>query len=214
MVKTKIINIVIALVLAAGLGWGLSSLREIRQTLNNLNTELQGLRSLMVALDSTEPITEEKPAAEKSSPATDAANSPALKTTDIPTSIIFPAVSSPLLQPQNTLTITLEKISFAATENIVALHLKIFTSETDSFSALEPTPLFALFDKTTGELKSPTGATGPFSSLPPRSAVAGQILFAAPAGQNIFIFKIGAGDQTKFYEFDFEKKTYKETTVG
>lgn len=214
MFKNKIINIVLVLVVAAGFAWSLSVLQEVRQTLSSLVEEIQSFRTLVIALDNTEPapIETAKPTDTKTSP-TPVETDPS-KTTDIPTSIIFSTISSPLLLPQSNLTITLEKASFSAIDQTVSLFIKIFTSESDSFNAVEPTPLFSLFNKENGELKTPAALEGLFNQLPPRSAVPGKIIFPAEPNQTIFIFKIGENDKAKFYEFDFNKKTYKETTVG
>lgn len=214
MTKNKIINIVLALLVAAGFSWSLSVLQEIRQTLSSLVEEIQSFRTLVIALDNTEPAPIEIPETTdtKTPPATTETDSS--KTTDIPTSIIFSTISSPLLLPQSNLTITLEKASLSASDQTVSLYIKIFTSESDSFNAVEPTPLFSLFNKESGELKTPAALEGLFNQLPPRSAVPGKITFPAEANQSVFIFKIGENDQAKFYEFDFGKKTYKETTVG
>ncbi len=214
--QNKVFFAVIALLILIGFATCLFSLQNVNQSLKDLTEEFRSFRELVIALDSTAPapITTSEPAKTAGSKNEQPINAPASPTTDIPTSIIFSTMSSPLLLPQSNLTITLEKAGFAAADHTVTLHLKIFTSETDSFNALEPTPLFALFDKNTGELKQPAGLNGSFDSLPPRSAIPAQIIFSVPADQSSFIFKIGGGDQAKFYEFNFDQKTYKETTVG
>lgn len=212
MTKNKILAVAAAIIIAAGFAWNSAAVRNLNATMNNLITEFQNMRSLMIALDSTEPILN-NPETEQNINDKENEDEPSDKA-EIPTSIIFSAVSSPQLQPQSSLTITVEKVLFSATENTAHLRVKIFSSESDSFSALEPGLIFSLFNRATGELVQPTGLNGPFGSLPPRSAVAAEIIFSAPAGQTSFIFKMGAGNETKFYEFDFGKKTYKETTVG
>jgi len=215
MINKKAFIFILAAVIAAGFAWNLAILKDIRQTLNSLAAELQSFRSLVIALDSTEPaLPASDSAAKKETAVPTEEKTTTEKTTDIPTSIIFSTISSPLLLPQSNLTVTVEKASLSKTNQTVSLNLKIFTSESDAFNAIEPTPLFAIFEKNSGELKQPIGLNGPFNQLPPRSAVSGQIIFQANSDQNAFIFKIGENDQVKFYEFDFNKKTYRETTVG
>lgn len=134
---------------------------------------------------------------------------------EIPASIIFPAVSSPLLLPQSNLTITIEKFVKSPADDTITLNLKIFTNETFSYSALEISGLFALVDLEKGEMQKPARATGSFNSLPPQSATPGQIIFNLDeTSKNIFILKIGADENAKFYELDFNKRMYRETSVG
>ncbi|MDP1706204.1 MAG: hypothetical protein Q8L36_00015 [bacterium] len=214
MAKNKILYIVLSTVIVVGFAWSLSVLQEIHQTLSSLVEEIQSFRTLVIALDSTEPAPTETPKLDNTERMATSTETDSGKTTDIPTSIIFSTLSSPLLLPQSALTITLEKASFSAINQTVTLHTKIFTSESDSFNAIEPTPLFSLFNKENGELKTPAALEGLFNQLPPRSAVPGKIVFPAEPNQDVFIFKIGENEKAKFYEFNFKERTYKETTVG
>lgn len=134
---------------------------------------------------------------------------------EIPASIIFSTLSSPLLLPQSPLTVTIEKFTKSPTEKTLILHLKVFTNETSSYSSLEISNLFALIDLEKSEIQKPARGKGSFNSLPPHSATPGQVIFnLEELDKDIFILRVGADENAKFYELDFNKRTYHETSVG
>ncbi|MDI6821241.1 MAG: hypothetical protein QMD65_03690 [Patescibacteria group bacterium] len=133
-------------------------------------------------------------------------------TTVIPTAIIFDASSSPILQPQTKITITIENIS-KTEDGTVKVNFKAFTNEATSYSALEPRDLFQLLNLE-GDNQKPFDVTGQFNSIPPKNAVAGSVIFKILPTQNSIILQTGFNENIRFYEFNFLRKTYKETVIG
>lgn len=131
----------------------------------------------------------------------------------IPTAIIFDIQSNPLLQPQTKITITVEN----ATKNaagLVKINFKAFASEADSYSAIEPRDSFELINLDLTQNQKPVQVTGQFNSIPPKSFAAGAVHFQIPPQQEKVIIQIGPSGNLKFYEFNFSKRTYKETVIG
>lgn len=130
----------------------------------------------------------------------------------IPTSIVFTASSSPTLEPQTPLTITVEKAT--KKENQIVFQIKVLAKEAESYSAIDLSNLFHLFDLNSGESAIPAEIKGSFQALPPKSSRTGSVIFNLPFNQNKIILQTGDENQSNFYEFDFLKKTYQETIVG
>ncbi len=162
---------------------------------------------------------EETPAVQVPAPATNQpaqTNQPAGDATDviakISTAIIFDVNSSSSLLPQATTTITIDNVSKLKDGTLTA-DIKAFTSNASSYTAIDPKSLFWIINADGSDVLA-TDAKGQFSSMPPKSSVSGQIIFKPSADRSSYIFQVGTGDDTKFYEFDFVKKTYKETIIG
>ncbi len=131
---------------------------------------------------------------------------------NIPTAIIFDAQSSSALLPQATTTIEVENVA-KNEDGSLAIDVKAFTSNASSYTAIEMKDLFAVVDLN-GENMVPADIRGSFQSMPPKSSVTGRIIFNPAANRNTIILQVGAGDNIKYYEFDFTKKSYKETIIG
>lgn len=163
---------------------------------------------------------EETPATPIPAPATTnqqtQTNQPAGDATDviakISTAIIFDVNSSSSLLPQASTTITIDNVSKLKDGTLTA-DIKAFTSNASSYTAIDPKSLFWIINVDGSDVLA-TDATGQFSSMPPKSSVSGKIIFKPSADRTSYIFQVGTGDDTKFYEFDFVKKTYKETIIG
>lgn len=137
---------------------------------------------------------------------------PEKKESAIPTAILFNVSSSPLLLPQAQITIMIESVS-KTEDGTVKIIFKAITSEASSYSALEPQNLFEIVNLTGDNLK-PVEVKGKFNSLPPNTSTNGEIVFKISPGQNAIILQIGEMENLKFYEFNFQKNTYKETAIG
>lgn len=135
-----------------------------------------------------------------------------LKGITIPTAIIFEAQSSPLLQPQTKMTVTVDNIT-KGDDGIITLNLKVFSSEATSYSAFEARDFFEVV-RLDADNQKPLKAEGQFNSIPPKSAIYGTVIFKIDTGVKTMILQVGSGTNLKFYEFDFEKKSYKETVIG
>lgn len=130
----------------------------------------------------------------------------------IPTGIIFKELSSALLQPQTEITVTVESLTLD-TDGTLTVSVKAFTNDATSYSAIEMSRLFEVISLT-GDNVRPLFVNGTFNSIPPKSASSGSVVFKLGAGASTVILQIGSIGNAKFYEFDFKKKTYKETTLG
>ncbi len=130
----------------------------------------------------------------------------------ISTAIIFDVNSSSTLLPQASTTITIENVSKLKDGTLTA-DIKAFTSNASSYTAIDPKSLFWIIN-VDGSDELATDAKGQFSSMPPKSSVSVQVIFKPTSDRNSYIFQVGTGDDTKFYEFDFAKKSYKETIIG
>lgn len=143
-------------------------------------------------------------------------NQPAGDATDvvakISTAIIFDVNSSSSLLPQASTTITIDNVSKLKDGTLTA-DIKAFTSNASSYTAIDPKSLFWIINVDGSDVLA-TDAIGQFSSMPPKSSVSGKIIFKSASERNSYIFQVGTGDDTKFYEFDFVKKSYKETIIG
>ena len=98
-------------------------------------------------------------------------------------------------------------------DGTTVLNLKVFSSEATSYSAFEARDFFEMI-KLDGDNQKPLKAEGQFASIPPKSAVYGTIIFKIKIAEQKIILQMGAGENLKFYEFDFEKENYKETVIG
>lgn len=130
----------------------------------------------------------------------------------IPTAIIFQAKSSPLLQPQTDLALTVESVRKLG-DGTVLVAIKVFNSLAENYSAIDPATIFEIIDLG-GENQQAHKVEGQFNSIPPKGAVTGKVFFKIPADQNSMILQTGRAEAVKFYEFSFTKKTYKETLIG
>jgi hypothetical protein len=135
------------------------------------------------------------------------------KITTINTNITFKTLSSVTLKPQSELNVLVEQIS--QTENgIINLKVKVFTDKATTDSALNLNNYFALVDIQNGEFQLPTEIKGLFDSMPPKSTTTGEVIFENFIKKNKIIIQIGPTDESKFYEFDFDNKSYKEIQIG
>ncbi|MEK7542712.1 MAG: hypothetical protein AAB503_00165 [Patescibacteria group bacterium] len=132
--------------------------------------------------------------------------------TAIPAAILFDTQSSPTLLPQTKLTVTIENVDRTA-DGTMTVGLKVFTKEAKGYSAFDPKTVIEILNLNGDNIKA-SGTNGQFASMPPKSAMTGNIIFSTDPSRSTVIIQIGSDDSLKFYEFNFTKKTYKETTVG
>lgn len=130
----------------------------------------------------------------------------------VPSAIIFEAKSSAALLPQVNVTITIEGVE-KNSDGAVAINFKAFTNQASGYSALEPRDFLEIVSLE-GENQKVIKVDGQFGSIPPKSASSGAAYFRVAPTQNTIILQIGTGENLKFYEFNFLKKTYKETVIG
>jgi len=206
-----IIIVIFAFLVLAGFYFIFNKLSDVRTDLNNLQLAFQ-----MFSKESKEPAA--NPPSE--TPADNAANPPPPSQDKnqggitIPTAIIFDTLSSPTLQPQTKITVTVEDVT-KTNDGTVTANIKVFSGEASSYSALDVRGLFTIINlELEGENQTPVEVTSQFNSIPPKSAVTGTVVFKIEAAKNIIILQVGSGDNVKFYEFNFSKKTYKETVIG
>lgn len=198
------ILILILIVLAGGFLILMDEIRSVRQEIKNLsiNTELFLNRANQIP----EPITP------KIQPNSSKDEEERLNEQSINTAILFKTESSPLLSPQAILTVSVEKVS-KTTEGILSIKIKVFTTEAKSYSSLEPGNLFELVNLK-GENQKPLKVRGQFDSMPPESAVSGEVIFKVPADQYKIILQISTDKGIKYYQFNFQTLSYEEAILG
>ncbi|MFA6365116.1 MAG: hypothetical protein WCW78_01810 [Candidatus Paceibacterota bacterium] len=130
----------------------------------------------------------------------------------ISSAILFETSSNATLAPQSPLTVTIERAT-KLPNGTVRVGVKVFTAQAASYTAIAFDDLIQVLNLD-GNNQKATQVIGSFSSMPPKSAVSGALLFTLPTDKNTLILQVGSGDAMKFYEFDFGKKTYRETVIG
>lgn len=202
-----VILFVFALFVLAGFYFTLDKIGGLKTDLKNLELQIQ----LSAEKDGTSGTTINPPLISQNPPPTP--NSPQTnQDIIIPTAIIFDAQSSPILQPQTKITITIENLTKTKDGGII-LNIKAFTNDANSYSALEPRDLFELVNLE-GENQRAIQVTGQFNSIPPKNSTSGALIFKIEATSDRIILQVGSGENLKFYEFNFSRKTYKETVIG
>lgn len=186
-----------------------------------LSIELSDLKSAVsdLRLAGARPVVETPlPAVPPASPPTSTTTPPAggpppaPAVTTIPTAIIFQTQSGPALQPRTNLTVAVESVT-RSSDGTVTVHLRVYTNQVTGYSAFNPAGSLQLIDLN-GENQPPTPGTGLFGSIPPQSAAEGTVTFTTDPTRDTLILQTGSSDNPTFYEFNFAKKTYKETVIG
>lgn len=129
----------------------------------------------------------------------------------IPTAIIFQASSSEALPPQVPLTVTIESAK-REDPNAVVFQLKVYNGEGKGYAALDPRTLLELLNFEGDNVKA-TMMSGSFSAIPAKGAVTGTVTIPADPARSSVILQINL-PELKFYEFDFERQTYRQAEVG
>ena len=202
-----VIFFIFVLFILAGFYLIFDKLGGLRTDFQNLELQMQLLaqkESTPAQLNETPPPSENPPPVQNPPP-----NNQDIV---IPTAIIFETQSSPLLQPQTKITITVENMT-KTSDGTLTLNIKAFSNEANSYSALEPRDLFELINLE-GENQRPLQVSGQFNSIPPKNSAAGSLIFKIAPSLDRIILQVGSGESLKFYEFNFTRKTYKETVIG
>lgn len=131
----------------------------------------------------------------------------------VPAAIIFNELSSPLLQPQSSLTITVDGVT-KEPDGTLTVGVKVFTNQATSYSAIEIGRLFEIVSLEEGGNQKPLFVNGSFNSIPPKSASSGSVVFKVGTSATTIILQVGTVETAKFFEFNFTKKTYKEIALG
>ncbi len=130
----------------------------------------------------------------------------------IPTGIVLNATSSPLLQPQAMITLIVQDVA-KQTDGKVFVHLKASTEKAQSYSAIDPKEFFQLVSLSSDNQQA-LAVDGTWNSMPPQGTVQGTIMFQIEPAQTFLILQTGKGEAVKFYQFDFQTKSYKEVVLG
>ncbi len=198
-----VIFVIFALFVLSGFYFIFDRISNLRDEIKNLELTIELLKKDLAIAPTETPPTNEPPAN---------VPPPANQEITIPTAIIFEASSSPLLSPQTKITIAVENVS-KAQDGTISVNIKAFTAGADAYSALEPINLFELVNFS-GDNQKPLEVNGAFNSIPPKSTVSGNVIFKINSAQNNLILQIGETNSVKFFEFNFTRKTYKETAIG
>ncbi len=130
----------------------------------------------------------------------------------IPTGIIFTVLSSPVLQPQANVTITITSVAQAA-DGTVTVSLKAYTNQATSYSALNPSDFLQIVNLS-GNNETVVSTTGNWSSMPPQGVTTGTAVFKTAPNTNPIILQVGAPSSADYYQFDFTTQSYKQTVLG
>lgn len=182
-------------------------------TLDQVAELKKEVKLLSSGMETTSPESAVIPGKEKSTSTPAEAEPTGEEDIVIPTAILFGVESSPLLSPQTEITVAMEKLVKEKDTGIIKVYLRVYTNKADSYSALEPGNLFEILNPS-GQNQKSLETRGEFGSIPPQSSVTGTVTFKVPADQDSIILQIDSKEDRKYYEFDFEKETYKETTLG
>lgn len=176
---------------------------------NELNLELLSKNAGSPAPDQTTPTsTQSDNGQNQNNPGSTSAESDIV----VPTGIIFTVNSSPNLQPQTSVTMTIDNI-MKKQDGTIIVTLKAFTNQAASYSAVDPAS-FIQYVSLDSENQSPINPSPVFGSMPPKSVVTGTVTFRVDPNKTIIILQTGQGDNPNFYEINFTTGTYKETTIG
>lgn len=132
--------------------------------------------------------------------------------TAIPMAILLDMQPDAISPSQANLSVSVESAN-KNSDGTVSLNFKIYTNKAVGNSTLDPSKIFGIISMDSDNIQ-PFRINGQFSAIPPKSVVSGSVFFRISQGQSTIIFQIGSGENTKFYEVDFFKKTYKETIIG
>ncbi len=199
---------VFALVILAGCYGLFEKISTLQNEVNNLSLKVDLLQSSSPIVSDRSPTPTSSPSNNREPEVPPATTTGAV----IPTSIIFKTPSSPLLAPQTNITIAVDHLT-KKDNGTIEIAIKAFTSEAQSYSALDATNLFALvlFES---DNQPPKEVKGSLNSIPPQSSVTASLLFAGDPTKKTAIFQFGEGENAHFYEFNFTTLTYKETIIG
>jgi hypothetical protein len=130
----------------------------------------------------------------------------------IPTAIIFSTRSDVRLLPQANISIVVEGVSLN-TEDEMTVHLKAFTNEANSYSAVDAGRMFEIVNLGGANVR-PLSIAGKFDSMPPKSVIRGGVLFDVSSPRERVILQVNTGRDVVHYEFDFVRKNYREAVLG
>lgn len=197
--STDFIASILIIVMIVGFYLVLSNIQETKKDINKISSNIE------------ETVSDGTVTPGKQATSTDESQNSNLDTTTIPTAIIFEAQSSPLLEPQTDLTVTIEKVTKSENGQVM-LDIKVYTNNAESYSALQPSNLFELVNLSEGNQK-PLRIKGSFDSIPPQSAVTGQVTFKVEGSDEV-ILQIQSKEGLKNYRFNFENQNYEEAILG
>lgn len=189
----------------------LSNIADLKNQVNNLETAIHLLEIKDAPL--TPAVKDDGQQSVSPAPQATSTKITASDSVVIPTAIIFNVLSDPSLQPQVKIPVAVESVSKSA-EGDVTVSFKVFTNETDSYSAVEPRDFFEIVNLAENN-ERPVQVNGNFKSMPPRSIATGSAIFKIKPDKKTLILQIRMDDgNVRNYEFDFTKKSYKEAILG
>lgn len=197
--------VIFTLLFIGGFFFVLNKIGTLSTDIQNLKLQLDISKSQVVP----EPASTSTPVGESATSTSQNNDGTSIK---IPTAILFETKSSPVLSPQTTLSVTVQD-TIRNTDGTFTVDIKIFTSNADGYSAVNPKDIFQVISFEGGNIQAEE-VHGQFDSMPPKSATIGSLVFKTDPQNTNVILQVGKTSQATFYEFNFAKKTYRETTVG
>jgi len=203
--KYTIMFIIFTLLFVGGFLFILNKIGMLSTDIQNLKLQLDISKSQVVP----EPASTSTPVGESATSTSQNNEGVSVK---IPTAILFETDSSPVLSPQTTLSITVQD-ALRNIDGTFTVDIKVFTSNASGYSAINPKDIFQVISFEGGNIEAEE-VHGQFDSMPPKSATIGSLVFKTDPQNTNIILQVGKASQATFYEFNFAKKTYRETTVG
>ncbi len=130
----------------------------------------------------------------------------------IPANILFTIESSPALQPQTNVTVTVNSVT-ESPDGTITVNLKAFTSQASSYSSLNPADFLQIVDLS-GNNETVLSTTGNWNSMPPQGGTTGTATFKVDPGATSIILQVGAPSTANYYKFDFSTQSYQQTVLG
>ncbi len=130
----------------------------------------------------------------------------------VPANILFTVQSSPVLQPQTNVTITIQSVT-EAPDGTVTVSMKAYTPNASSYSAVNPADFLQIVDLS-GNNETVVSTTGNWNSLPPQGGMTGTAVFKVDPSATSVIIQVGAPSSANYYKFDFTTQSYQQTVLG
>jgi hypothetical protein len=202
---------VILILIIAGFFFVFNSLGTLRTDVRNLEMALElANKERQATIIVQEP--KEKTPETKETTSTPEKNPEIKILSTVPTAILMDVLPSAASPSQSKVTVSVESID-KNSDGTTSLSFKIYTNKATGNSSIDPIRIFGIVSMDSDNIQ-PFRVTGQFSSIPPKSVAPGSVFFRISEGQSTFILQVGFGENVKFYEIDFFKKTYKETVIG
>jgi hypothetical protein len=128
----------------------------------------------------------------------------------IPSTIVFELKANPEKKISSDIILNIDSGTLSgSTLTFVIKAISLDATSSFSFSPKDLIQIVSL----DGDNQKASSISGEFSNIQPKTTVEGMVVFRAESPK-IVILQVGYGDDIRFFEFNFETKTYKEVQLG